>query len=219
MNGKEGLKSVNKATAGVGALLLLLVLNLALGNPLFNLFFGAAVRAGTRPTPPPAIAPGKDKTSKDKTGKASPQGASRSAADPAPKAKDEFALYDPSLKLEELKDLVSRPVPKLDRNPFEWEPTPQELKPNPTPTPPPPPPAPPPIMLKVVGYSEKPGGIKEAYICETGADKECSPDKEVYVVHEGEEFGNRYKTIKITPQQIDVEDQTGHQTGQLMVPQ
>ena len=39
------------------------------------------------------------------------------------------------------------------------------------------------------------------------------------MVHEGEEFGKRYKAVKITPQQIEVEDQTTHQTGQLLIPQ
>lgn len=217
MRGNESLKSVNKAAAGAGALLLLLVLNLGLGNPLFHLFFGAAVSAGTRPTPPPAQGPGKDKTGKDKTGRASPQGASQSTA--APGAQDEFARYDPSLKLEELNDLASRPVPKLDRNPFEWEPTQSKTNPEQAPTPPPPPPPPPPIMLKVVGYSEKPGGTKEAYICESRADGSCNDDKEVYVVHEGEEFGNHYKAVKIVPTEIDVVDEATQQSAQLVVPQ
>ncbi len=198
---------MNKATAGVGVLLLVLILNLAFGNPLFNLFFGGGVSAGTRPTPPPPVTPGKDKI-----GRASPKAASKSTVGPTATIKDEFARYDPSLNLDELKDLVSRPGPKLGRNPFEFGTTPQDLtkKTDQTQTAPPPPPPPPPIPLKAVGYAEKPGGVKEAYI---------SDDQEVYVVHEGEEFGNRYKAIKITPQQIEVEDQTGHQTVQLLIPQ
>jgi len=214
MKGKEGLQSVTKATAGVGALLLLLVLNLAFGNPLFNLFFGGAVRAGTRPTPPPALAP-----SKDKIGKMSPQEASRSTAASAAKVKDEFARYDPSLSLDELKDLVSRPVPKLGRNPFELESAPQSKGNADQPAQPPPPPPPPPIMLKVVGYSEKPGGTKEVYICESRPDGSCNDEKEVYVVHEGEEFGNHYKAVKIVPTEIDVVDETTQQSAQLLVPQ
>jgi hypothetical protein len=215
MKGNERLQFVNKATAGVGALLLLLVLNLALGNPIFNLFFAGAVSAGTRPTPAPTVV-----ASKEKIGKSSPQGTSRSSAAPAVRVKDdEFARYDPSLNLDELKDLVSRPVPKLGRNPFELESTPKDLKPNPTPTPPPPPPPPPPILLKAVGIAEKPGGTQEAYICETGADGKCREDVEVYVVHEGEQFGNHFRAIKITPQQIEVEDQNSHQTAQLLVSQ
>ena len=205
MKGTEGFQSVNKATVGVGVLLVLLFLNLAFGNPLFHLFFGAGVSAGTRPTPPRPTA------SKDQAEKAPAKGASKSTAGPATKAKDEFARYDPSLNLDELKDILSRPVTQPGRNPFELNAPPKALANHPEPPPPPQaPPPPPPIPLKAVGYSEKPGGVKEAYI---------SDDQEVYVVHEGEEFGKRYKAVKITPQQIDVEDQTTHQTGQLLIPQ
>ncbi len=208
---------MNKATVGVGALLLLLILNLAFGNPLFNLFFGGAVSAGTRPTPPPTAA-----RNKEKTGKTSPQGASRSATASTTRVKDEFASYDPSLNLDELKDLVSRSAPKLDRNPFELPspPPPPEVKASPAlpPTPPPPPP-PPPIMLKVVGLSEKPGGGPEAYICESSADGKCREDVEVYVVHEGDQFGKHYKVVKIVPTQVDVVDETTQQSAQLLVPQ
>ncbi len=215
MKGTEGVQSVNKATVGVGALLILLVLNLAFGNPLFNLFFGGGVSAGTRPTPPRPLTPGKDKIEM-----ASLQGASKSTVRPAARVKDEFARYDPSLNQGELKSLLSRPVPKLGRNPFEFETKPKDLTKGPdTPAPPPTPPAPPPIPLKAVGYGEKPGGTKEAYICESRPDGTCRDDQEVYVAHEGEEFGKRYKATKITPQQIEVEDQTSHQTVQLLIPQ
>ena len=196
---------MNKATVGVGVLLVLLFLNLAFGNPLFHLFFGAGVSAGTRPTPPRPTA-----ASKAQGEKASPKEASKSTAGPATKVKDEFARYDPALNLDELKDILSRPVPQPSRNPFELHATPKALPANPEPPPPQTPPPPPPIPLKAVGYSEKPGGIKEAYVTD---------DQEVYVVHEGEEFGKHYKAVKITPQQIEVEDQTTHQTGQLLIPQ
>ena len=196
---------MNKATVGVGVLLLLLFLNLAFGNPLFNLFFGAGVNAGTRPLPPQPTA-----ASKGQAEKAPPKGASQSTATPATKVKDEFARYDPALNLGELKDILSRPAPPPGRNPFELKAPPKVLAKNPEPPPPQAPPPPPPIPLKAVGYSEKPGGVKEAYV---------SDDQEVYVVHEGEEFGKRYKAIKITPQQIEVDDQTSHQTVQLAIPQ
>jgi hypothetical protein len=216
MKGKEGLQTVNKATASVGALLLLLALNLAFGNPLFNLFFGSAVSAGTRPTPPATVVP-----SKEKIGKTSAQNSSRSNAAHATRDTDRFARYDPSLNLDALKDLVSRPIPNLGRNPFELESTPQSKASadQPPPVQPPPPPPPPPIMLKVVGSSEKPGGTNEAYVCETRADGSCSDDKEVYVVHEGEEFGNHFKAIKITSHEMQVEDLSSHQTTQLPIAQ
>jgi len=204
MRGTAGFQSVNKATVGVGALLVLLLLNLALGNPLFHLFFGAGVNAGTRPTPPRPTA------SKNGAEKAPPKGVSKTTTGPATKVKDELARYDPSLNLDELKDILSRPAPQPGRNPFELHATPKAVPTNPEPPPPQAPPPPPPIPLKAVGYSEKPGGVKEAYVTD---------DQEVYVVHEGEEFGKRYKAVKITPQQIEVEDQTTHQTGQLLIPQ
>ena len=204
MKGTEGFRSVNKAAVGVGVLLILLLLNLALGNPLFHLFFGAGVNAGTRPTPPRPTA------SKDGAEKAPSKGVSKTTAVPSTKVKDELARYDPSLNLDELKDILSRPTPQPGRNPFELHATPKAVPTNPEPPPPQAPPPPPPIPLKAVGYSEKPGGVKEAYVTD---------DQEVYVVHEGEEFGKRYKAVKITPQQIEVEDQTTHQTGQLLIPQ
>jgi hypothetical protein len=204
MRGTAGFQSVNKATVGVGVLLVLLLLNLALGNPLFHLFFGAGVNAGTRPTPPRPTA------SKNGAEKAPPKGVSKTTTGPATKVKDELARYDPSLNLDELKDILSRPAPQPGRNPFELHATPKAVPTNPEPPPPQAPPPPPPIPLKAVGYSEKPGGVKEAYVTD---------DQEVYVVHEGEEFGKRYKAVKITPQQIEVEDQTTHQTGQLLIPQ
>jgi hypothetical protein len=208
MKGTEGFQSVNKATVGLGVLLVLLFLNLAFGNPLFHLFFGAGVSAGTRPMPPQPKA-----ASKDQAEKAPPKGASRLTAGAATKVKDEFARYDPSLNLDELKDILSRPAPQPGRNPFELKATPKALATKadaPAPPQPVAPPPPPPIPLKAEGYSEKPGGVKEAYITD---------DQEVYVVHEGEEFGKGYKALKITPQQIEVEDETNHRTVQLLVPQ
>jgi hypothetical protein len=207
MKGTERFQSVNKATVGVGVLLVLLSLNLAFGNPLFHLFLGAGVSAGTRPVPPQHVA-----ASKDQAEKAPRKGASAPAAGPA-RVKDELARYDPSLNLGELKDILDRPAPQPGRNPFEVRAArgPQAVAKNPEPAPTPqPPPPPPPPPLKVVGYSEKPGGVKEAYV---------SDDQDVYVIHEGEEFGKGYKAIKITPQQIEVEDQTNHRTVQLLVPQ
>src|SRR3974377_1687914 len=130
MRGTAGFQSVNKATVGVGVLLVLLLLNLALGDPLFHLFFGAGVNAGTRPTPPRPTA------RKDGAKKAPPRGVSKAPAGPASKVKDQLARYDPSLNLDELKDILSRPAPQPGRNPFELHATPKAVPTNPEPPPP-----------------------------------------------------------------------------------
>jgi hypothetical protein len=199
-----------RAAIALGAASLALALNFALGNPLFKLLSGGGVNAATRAAPARPAVPVK-----------------RRSVERVPKSKgktqDEFAEYNPALNLDELQNILSRPAPRLARTPFELEPAPQliqpvvqEAPPPPPPPPPPPTPPPPPIMLKVVGYSER---IKEAYICESRADGSCTDDKAVYVVHEGEEFGNRYKAVRLTPQQVEVEDHTTHQTAPLPVPE
>ncbi len=129
------------------------------------------------------------------------------------KSVDEFSHYDPVLRLDVLRDLQARPLPKLDRNPFEFAPTPEEVKKKleaaRAATEPPPPPPPPPVPLKALGYSENNKG-KEAYLTD---------EQEIYVVHEGEEFARRFKAIKITPTQVEIEDESFHRTVQLLIPQ
>ncbi len=128
------------------------------------------------------------------------------------KVSDELSRYNPVVKLDLLKQLEDRPLPELDRNPFEFVATPAHLAPGQTaaatpvaaqPTPPPP------VTLKPMGYSEGKGGIKEAMV---------SDEDQVFVVHEGDSIGTRYKVIKITPTVITVEDATIHQTVDLPVP-
>jgi hypothetical protein len=60
-----------------------------------------------------------------------------------------------------------------------------------------------------MGYSEGRGGTKEAMV---------SDEDQIFVVHEGDAVGTRYKVIKITPTVITVEDATLHQTVDLPVP-
>ena len=138
---------------------------------------------------------------------------------PGPKApagkqrvSDELSRYNPVVKLDLLKELEERPLPELDRNPFEFVAAPAHAAPGQTaaagpaaaqPTPPPP------VTLKPMGYSEGKGGVKEAMI---------SDEDQVFVVHEGDSVGTRYKVIKITPTVITVEDATIHQTVDLPVP-
>ena len=138
---------------------------------------------------------------------------------PGPKApagkqrvSDELSRYNPVVKLDLLKELEERPLPELDRNPFEFVATSPKSGPGSAtlPGPPPPPPTPPPpVTLKPMGYSEGKGGVKEAMI---------SDEDQVFVVHEGDSVGTRYKVIKITPTVITVEDATIHQTVDLPVP-
>ena len=118
----------------------------------------------------------------------------------------------PSSKLDLLKEFEDRPLPELDRNPFEFVAAPAKASPAQTaataaaaPQPPPPPP----VTLKPMGYSEGKGGVKEAMV---------SDEDQVFVVHEGDSVGTRYKVIKITPTMITVEDATLHQTVDLPVP-
>lgn len=170
----------------LGIVCLLLVLNLVL-------------RTGVKAGASRAIRPGRGSPA-----------ASRSPA-LSERVADELARYDPGVRLDLLKELQSRPLPKLARNPFEFETRPAVAQPT-TPAPaasaPPAPPAPPP--LKAVGYTEKAGGVKEAIV---------SDDQEIYIVHEGESFAKRFRVLKISPAAIEVDDETTHQTIRLPIPQ
>jgi len=222
-----------RAMIGLGVVLLGLAVNLLLGNPLFRLLFSGGVNAGSRPAPSSPSTAAKDVAVKDAAAKPAARTVSKRGAKTPVKDQDEFARYDPSLHLDELEEVLDRPLPQLDRNPFLLEPTPQEIKQKEAeakPQPPPPPPPPPPIPLKAVGFAEKLGGPQEAYICETSvlpagaagvssADAKCRDDVEVYVVHEGEEFGKHYKAVKLAPTQVDVVDEATGQSAQLLVPQ
>jgi len=58
---------------------------------------------------------------------------------------------------------------------------------------------PPPIALKVMGYADKPGTGRELFIAE---------DSEVFVVHEGDLFADRFRVLKITATEVEIEDET-----------
>jgi hypothetical protein len=138
------------------------------------------------------------------------------------KGTDELSRYDPYVNVELVKELESRPLPELTRNPFDFVSAPRPSVPAPTATAaaPPPPPPPPPVTLKVMGYTEGKGGADEAMVelCATSCEV-SSPDDQVFVVHAGDSVGTRYKIVKITPTVINVEDATLHQTVDLPVPQ
>ena len=126
----------------------------------------------------------------------------------------ELAQYNPVVRLDVLKDLNDRPLPQLDRDPFEFEPTPQEVaaakQAEQVKNTPPPPPPPPPIPFKAVGFEQTANGSRAAYLTD---------DQETYIVHEGEEFAQRFKVVKITSTTVEVADETYHQTAQLPYPQ
>jgi hypothetical protein len=128
------------------------------------------------------------------------------------KTSDGLSRYDSLVKLDLLKELQDRPLPELHRDPFEFAgsrapaPPVQTAAAAAAPAQPPPPP---PVTLKPMGYSEGKGGIKEAMV---------SDDDQVFVVHEGDSVGTRYKIIKITSTLITVQDATIHQTVDLPVP-
>jgi hypothetical protein len=124
----------------------------------------------------------------------------------------ELSRYDPVVKLDLLKELEDRPLPELERNPFEFVTAPANAATAHTTAAGPAaaqPPPPPPVTLKLMGYSEGKGGIKEAMV---------SDEDQVFVVHEGDSIGTRYKIIKITPTVITVQDATIHQTVDLPFP-
>jgi hypothetical protein len=58
---------------------------------------------------------------------------------------------------------------------------------------------PPPLALKVTGYADKPGKGRELFIAE---------DSEVFVVHEGDLFADRFRVLKITDTEVEIEDET-----------
>lgn len=120
------------------------------------------------------------------------------------------------LRLDALKEIDERPLPELTRNPFEFGPTPEDLrrageakKLAEHPTPPSPPP-PPPVPFKAMGYQQDTKGQRLAYL---------SDEQETYIVHEGQEFGQRFKVLKITDASVEVQDETYHQIVQLPYPQ
>ncbi len=115
---------------------------------------------------------------------------------------------DPSLNLKALEEAESIKYEGTGRNPFQITEEPlakippavQGPRPGPT-TPLPPvntgPPPPPPINLKFYGYSTK-TGQKTVFL---------SQDKDtVFLAHEGDIIGRRYKIMRINPSSVEVMD-------------
>lgn len=151
-------------------------------------------------------------------------GAPRPAAPPASKAERgtvlsnfaDLSRYNPEVRLELLKQLDARPLPGLDRDPFQFGPTPEEVAhqkqveeaaKNPQPPPPPPPP---PVTVTALGYADGPGGVRKAFF---------QDEENTYEAGEGQSFADRYKVIKITPSLVTIEDQASHRPVPLQFPE
>jgi hypothetical protein len=124
------------------------------------------------------------------------------------RAADDLARYNLSLNLDLLKQVETHPLPESSRNPFEYPPPP---KPKVTDSGPAVPVAPPPLPtlpLKAIGYSVKAGNIPEALVTD---------DQDMYVVHKGDTFAKRYHVLSLTPDRVEIQDDTTHQTVQLPI--
>lgn len=124
----------------------------------------------------------------------------------------------PVLNVVLYQQLQSQSVTPPDRDPFSFEPTPQQAEQAVREralaqsasaghaAPPPPPPLP----FKTVGYSVTAQGQIEAYI---------SSADQIYALHEGEAFDKDYRVVRITPALIEIEDDLYHRAVELPFPQ
>ena len=128
----------------------------------------------------------------------------------AASAGERLSRYDPELKLDLLKKLQSRPLPQMGRDPFAStaaRPAPAAAPQEVAAAPPPPPPPPP---LKAVGYMDLAGGVREAYV---------SFEEQVYSVHEGDTIAGKFKVVKVTPTEVEVQDGSSNETIKLPITQ
>jgi hypothetical protein len=115
------------------------------------------------------------------------------------------------LNLEALKQLDERPLPRMERNPFEY-PRAAPVKPatNAGTGAAPPPPPPPPLPFRAVGFTERADGKPQAMI---------KDDEGIYVVGIGETFAKHYRVLSISPRNVEVQDASSGQTAQLPIPE
>ena len=123
---------------------------------------------------------------------------------------------DPSLQVDALKQYLSRPLPDVVRNPFDFGATPVAPQAGRAPgggtTGPGGAPAIPPqpqVSIQAIGYSEPPGVGGEAYLAD---------EDQVYVVHKGDVVEKRYTILRITPTQVEILDGASGETAQLSIP-
>jgi hypothetical protein len=149
------------------------------------------------------------------SGTASPAGvAARTtqARNEAPAGVSGLSRYDPELNLELLKKVQSRSLSPVGRDPFVFQsPTPPRPAGSAAPQAAPEAPAPPPPSpLKAMGYSEMPGGVREAYV---------SYEDQVYSVQEGDTIASKFKVLKVSPTQVEVEDASSKEKLKLPITQ
>jgi hypothetical protein len=124
---------------------------------------------------------------------------------------DDLERYNPELDLALLKQIETQSLPKAERNPFEYPPPPApKVAETAAKEPPPPPKPPPPPPIKAIGYSVKAGNVAEALVAD---------EQDIYVVHVGDTFANRYHVLAISPDRIDIQDATTQQTVHLPIAQ
>ncbi|MGH9327782.1 MAG: hypothetical protein ACRD2B_14025 [Terriglobia bacterium] len=109
---------------------------------------------------------------------------------------------------------VSRPLNFPGRDPFAFEPTPQQVERSLRAkaaavaqhnTPPPPPPLP----FQAMGFSEGVEGNLQAYLAD---------NQRIYVVHQGQTFDKNYSVLRITPGMIEIRDELLNRTIELPFP-
>ena len=133
----------------------------------------------------------------------------------APAGVSGLSRYDPGLNLELLKKVQSRPWSPVGRDPFSFQ-SPTAPQPTASAAPqaaaqaPAPPAPPPPAPLKAVGYSDMPGGVREAYV---------SYEDQVYSVQEGDTIAGKFKVLKVSPTQVEVEDASSKEKVKLPITQ
>lgn len=162
---------------------------------LLNLVLPSGVRVGASRSPTPA---------------ANPARPGRSQAPASKRGFDDLVRYDPTVHLEALKEIRERPLPGLDRNPFEFPP---QRAPEPEIIPDGPAavaaaPQAPRVPLKALGFTQKAGGVREAIVTD---------DEQIFIVHEGETFARKFKVLRISPAAVELEDETTHQSIRLPV--
>jgi len=108
---------------------------------------------------------------------------------------------DPTLRTDWLKVSEDRKYQGVGRNIFLTQqiviPKPVAKAYTPPPVVPTGPPPPPPINLKFFGFASKPGEPKRVFL---------SQGEDVFIAGEGDIVDRRYKVLRITPTQVEIED-------------
>ncbi len=128
------------------------------------------------------------------------------------------ANWGSSLEMQAIEKYQPKPLPALARNPFDFGPPPltpaqkarqaaaaaaggaMTASSGPAGTH---------ISLRAIGYSEKPGVGPEAYLVDSD---------DVFVVHDGDVVSQRFRILKITSLNVEVQDGASGEKSQLPIP-